>query len=683
MFAMLRQRRARRLCAAPWPQVSRRPTVFFMMSAPPIDFALLELDTRQSSTLNRRAMAWLVGMLAVVTVSIVALALFLRSVERDEDNRQRNADAQWLDQTLRFHFHRLESDLGALARRSPGAAPAALHAGQLWRSAGVVAHHGWLAADTPATATAMAAFLRGAEPHPDNVQVLATMLETTRGLQRAAYAGPLPLADGAPGQLLWLAVPLFEQGRFMGDHVAAIRLDRALSSILPSWFLADHAVVVGDDGPQDAPAGPNAYAVPVQLPGAALTLQVQPLDSTPALAPRLFFGAALVCLASMLVAMVFLWRDSLRRQRAESRLQTQIALRTAMERSVALGLRAWDLNGRLLYVNQAFCTMLGLAPQALLGARAPLPYWPAGQGDELELLQRHMALPPEQQVGVEAQLRHASGHLLDVLLHGAPLTLADGSVIGWMGSVLDTTERKRMERREARQQEILEASGRLIAVGEVASTLAHELNQPLGALSSFANGLLNRVREGRITLEEVTPVVERMERLADKAGRVIQRVNAFARRQEMTRQPLELRAFALRVAGHVALPEGVALEWRWPEGPCTLPADGLLLEHALHNLLLNAGEWAAKSGTARPTVRLSLVQADGMAGLRVEDSGPGVDPELRQGIFDAFFSRKSGGMGMGLSICRSIVEAHHGRIEVDRSPDLLGAQFTVWLPLNP
>jgi len=654
-----------------------------MTSAPPIDFALLELDTRQSSTLNRRAMAWLVGMLAVVTVSIVVLALFLRTVEVEEENRQRNADAQWLDQTLRFHFRRLEADLGALARSPQGAQAMALRAGQLWRGAGVVAHHGWLPAGTPALAPAVEPFLQSPGPHPDNAQVFATMLETTRGLQRAAYAGPLPLADATPGQLLWLAVPLFERGRFMGDYVAAIRLDRALPEVIPSWFLSDHAVAVDDEATQESATAPQAYAVPIQLPGAALALRVVPLDSAPALAPRLFFGVTLVCLASMLVAMYFLWRDTLRRQRAESRLQTQIALRTAMERSVTLGLRAWDLNGRLLYVNQAFCTMLGVAPQALLDAPAPLPYWPAELDDEFGMLRPHMALPLEQQVGVEVQLRHSDGHLLDALLHGAPLTLADGAVIGWMGSVLDITERKRMERREARQHEILEASGRLIAVGEVASTLAHELNQPLGALSSFANGLLNRVREGRITLDEVTPVVERMERLADKAGRVIQRVNAFARRQEMTRQPLELRSFALRVCAHVPLPEGVALEWRWPDGACTLPADGLLLEHALHNLLLNAGEWAVRGTAARPVVRLGLVEAEGMVGLRVEDSGPGVGPELRQSIFDAFFSQKSGGMGMGLSICRSIVEAHHGRIDVDRSAELHGAQFTVWLPLNP
>lgn len=653
-----------------------------MTPASPTDFALLELDTRHSSALNRRAMAWLVGLLAVVAMSIVALALFLRSVEAEEDDRRRNADSQWLDQTLRFHFRRLEADLGVLARRPQDGDATALRAGQLWRGEGVVAYHGWLAAGTPPT-TATVAFLQEAAVHPDSAQMFATMLETTRGLQRVAYAGPLPAGEGRLTQLLWLAVPGFERGRFMGDHVAVIRLDRALREVIPSWFLADHAVSVASDAAQDLGASSGAYGVPIQLPGAALTLRVQPLGDMPALAPRLFFGVALVCLVSMGGALYFLWRDTVKRQRAEARLQTQIALRTAMERSVMLGLRAWDLEGRLLYVNQAFCQMLGRAANELLGAAAPLPYWPEGQGDELARLRQHMALPQEQQVGVEVQLRHRDGHLVDALMHGAPLTLADGTVIGWMGSVLDITERKRIERREARQQEILEASGRLIAVGEVASTLAHELNQPLGALNSFANGLLNRLRGGRITLDEVTPVVERMERLADKAGRVIQRVNAFARRQEMTRQPLDLWSFAQRVASHGGLPEGVELRWRGSGGDCVLPADALLLEHVLHNLLRNAGEWALQGGAARPVVCVSIVHDGAMAGLRVEDNGPGVDPQLRQGIFDAFFSRKSGGMGMGLSICRSIIEAHHGRIDVERSAELHGAQFTAWLPRNP
>ena len=241
----------------------------------------------------------------------------------------------------------------------------------------------------------------------------------------------------------------------------------------------------------------------------------------------------------MLIALYFLWRDTARRQRAESQLQTQMALRTAMERSITLGLRVWDLSGRLLYVNPAFCRMVGWEAQELIDHAGTPPYWPADQGDEFEWMQQQVELAREQQTGVEMQLHHRDGHTLEVLVHGAPLTLANGAVIGWLGSALDITERKRIERLAARQQEMLEASGRLVAVGEVASTLAHELNQPLGALSSFANGLLNRLQEGRITLDEITPVVVRMERMAEKAGRVIQRVNAFARRQEMTRQPLE------------------------------------------------------------------------------------------------------------------------------------------------
>ena len=180
------------------------------------------------------------------------------------------------------------------------------------------------------------------------------------------------------------------------------------------------------------------------------------------------------------------------------------------------------------------------------------------------------------------------------------------------------------------------------------------------------------------------PVVERMDRLADKAGRVIQRVNAFARRQEMSRQPLALAPFVARVAQGVPLPEGVRLLLNLPDGDGpTVPADALLLENAVHNLVLNAGEWAQPGAYDTPTVEVSLVAGEGMAGVRVADTGPGVAPDIEANLFDAFASRKPGGMGMGLAICRSIAEAHHGRIEVERSPRWRGAQFTLWLPLQP
>ncbi|MDO8251826.1 MAG: hypothetical protein Q7T78_19210 [Rhodoferax sp.] len=235
------------------------------MTEPTIDFAVLELDTHTLSVLNRRAMAWLVGMLLLAAVSIVLLALFLRTVEAQEEDRRRTADAQWLDQTLRFHLRRLEADLGVLAlqaQRSAGAAPPAVSGGQVWRSAGVIAWHGWLAADQQPERAAWPLFLQDAAQQPDNKVALAAMLNTTRGLQRAAYAGPLRQAGGSTGQMLWLAVPIFERGRFVGDYMAAIAFDRLLTSVVPSWFAKDHAVALDTETLPLAAERPRIFKPP-------------------------------------------------------------------------------------------------------------------------------------------------------------------------------------------------------------------------------------------------------------------------------------------------------------------------------------------------------------------------------------------------------------------------------------
>jgi two-component system sensor histidine kinase DctS len=277
-----------------------------------------------------------------------------------------------------------------------------------------------------------------------------------------------------------------------------------------------------------------------------------------------------------------------------------------------------------------------------------------------------------QQQGVEVQFQHRSSKLVDVLIHEAPLHTADGTHIGWMSSVLDISERKRAQRLAALQQERLDATGRLVAMGEVASTLAHELNQPLGALSSFATGLLNRLRADSIGPQETVTVITRMAGLAEKAGRIIQRVNAIARRREITLQRLDLVAVLQRV-----VPQGLDAV-----GPVWVAADELLLEHLVNNLLGNAQESAAQGKVpAQVQLRVWGDAVRQVAVLCVCDSGAGVHEEDYEHVFEAFYSTKEGGMGMGLAICRSIVEAHHGHIAVDRDPELGGARFTVELPL--
>ena len=282
---------------------------------------------------------------------------------------------------------------------------------------------------------------------------------------------------------------------------------------------------------------------------------------------------------------------------------------------------------------------------------------------------------------MEVRFQHKDGHLVDALVHEAPLTTAAGEPLGWMSSVLDISERKRAERTAARQQEKLEASGRLVAMGEVASTLAHELNQPLGALSGFANGLLNRLRQGRLSDEELTSVVERMEQLSAKAGRIIQRVNAFARRREMSRLPLDLNAFLQRVIEPLQRqqPRNTPIRLRLLNRAVWIEADALLLEHAVLNLVHNAEHWAAQ-GDRAAVVQVALEDGLTHCLLSVSDSGPGVAPDQRDQVFNAFFSGKDDGMGMGLAICRSVIEAHHGVIDVTPARELGGACFTVKLP---
>lgn len=530
-----------------------------MKPEPDLELDLPDLDVRQASASSRRVLFWLAGLfVALLAASILLLALFLRDVEAQEQERRRAADAQWLEQTLRFHFTRLERDLAQLDHSFPPDGSARMtprRAGLLWRGEDVIAWQGWLAPEQLASPGRWPDAMAAAERQAEAVGMLSVMLDTGRGLRRAAYAGPLPASDRTHGPWLWLAVPRFEQDRFIGSQVAAIRLERALEQIVPAWFLAEHALLtIDDEGQVATAASATSYPVALQLPGAQWKLAVELLQEQAATAPRAFFGIALASLAAMLVALYFLW-------------------------------------------------------------------------------------------------------------------------LGWL-------QRQRIERLAVRQRQQLEASGRLVAVGEVASTLAHELNQPLGALSSFASGLLNRVRQGSITLPEIVPVLERIERMAEKAGRVIQRVNAFARRQEMSRQPLTLIPFVRRVLRQLPLPDGLTLQLQLPEAGPMVSADALLLEHALRNLVLNASEWADKGTSGPATVCISLAQQAGMAGIQVEDSGPGIPEAQRTGIFDAFRSGKPGGMGMGLSICRSIIEAHHGRIEVGDSRSLHGAQFTLWLPLT-
>lgn len=668
-----------------------------------LDFALLQQSAARQGGRNRIALLWLLGLLVMLVGLVVMLLLYLKNFEADEAARQRAADAQWLEQSVQFHFRRLEDDLLVLARQAVLRAsnPAAmalpdkvLQGGLLWREPGVLLSRGWIAAgQLNDVQEGPPRWQLDRAAHAENAQALSTMQTTTVGLRRSAYAGLMLRSDGSSTDVVWLAVPFFDRGEFAGNYLAAVSVERAVAALVPSWFAQGHVVRLLHDetAKSTVSAGSEVadgivYRVAMNLPGADLFLQVGLTEPQPTTVPRIFFLVALLFLLGMLFALFALRRDFVKRQEVQALLHAQVALRTAMENSVTIGLRAWNLQGRILYVNEAFGRMVGYRPSELIGLSTPFPYWPADQMESLYRVHQGILLQGTRGDGVELQFQHRDGHLVDVLIHEAPLHTAAGVQIGWMSSVMDISERKRAQRMAAQQQEKIEASGRLVAVGEVASTLAHELNQPLGALTSFATGLVNRLNDGTITLPELLPVVERMARLAERAGRIIRRVNDFARRRELSRQRLDLVALLTRVLAGAGDMGGTVAKWSNPDQPIWIDADELLMEHLVNNLVGNAQDWATR-GVPTPQgpqiwvdVRVDAQRDEAI--LAVSDTGPGVSDDAKLTIFNAFVSHKDGGMGMGLAICRSIVEAHHGRIEVGRDPLLGGARFAVVLPLS-
>lgn len=374
--------------------------------------------------------------------------------------------------------------------------------------------------------------------------------------------------------------------------------------------------------------------------------------------------------------------------RAEAAWRTEAAWRSAMEDSLTVGLRARDLAGRLVYVNRTLADMVGLAPEELVGLMPPMPYWPSDSIEEImQRHQRNMAGQAPRE-GYEARWRHRDGHTLDVMIFEAPLVDASGRHIGWMGSILDVTARKGLEDRERRHAETMAHHARLTMLGEIAATLAHELNQPLTAISSYNAGIVNSLQRGAAA-DAVDPVVlgalQRLGEQAAHAGRIVQRIREFLTRHEpqleacapnavveaavaLLRRELERRKVTLRLALDGRLPEVVA--------------DAVLIEQVVINLVRNASDALTErhGGDRCIDVRSTLSADARFVRLDVSDNGPGLKGRRIETLCAAFYSTKAEGMGMGLAICRSILEAHHGVLDASEAPGG-GARFSISLPV--
>ncbi|QRY34991.1 PAS domain S-box protein (plasmid) [Variovorax sp. PDNC026] len=359
------------------------------------------------------------------------------------------------------------------------------------------------------------------------------------------------------------------------------------------------------------------------------------------------------------------------------------AFRKAMEDSLLVGMRARDLEGRITYVNPAFCEMTGYGADELLGRLPPYPYW---HPDDVPRHWHHydaMMSGQPARSGFESRLRHRDGREVITMVYTAPLIDADGRHSGWMSSVVDITEQKRAELRQRQNDEQLQHAQRLASLGEMASTLAHELNQPLMALSNFASAAKAFAEQGNQALL-VSSLDETMAQ-AQRSAEIVRRIRGFVRQRTVGTEDCAVAALVTNV---LALLQGemrqrqVRAEVRVPATLPPVRGDRVLLEQVLLNLLSNSLQAMQATPQDQRVVEIDAEVLDGRMRIRIADHGPGIDASLAEQVFAPFFTTKAGGLGLGLNICRTIVEAHRGRLSFADRPGG-GTVFTLALEISP
>ena len=631
---------------------------------------------------------------AAVALFIAAMAALLWLIHREDAEEQRATlitDVLWMEQNFSFQFERnnaLLVQLGPeLLAGSIGTTTQARLKRALDPESGIVRVL-WLDADGK---------VKGATPPFTNNEMVgetagtfpsAAALRLASSLGRPVYSDAYAVLENQTQ--FEVHQPIFDGGRQLGTVVGVYSLNALIARQVPWWFSERYRVSVTNNlGVEIAakskvsPLATLAYEIPFEPPGHGLNLVITAYKSEVRWIPMLLMGSLGVLAAAIVWSLWQLRRHMQRRQAAEQALSSEHAFRKAMEDSLNTGMRARDLDGRITYVNPAFCRMVGWSAEELVGMRPPMPYWAPEAIEHTRGVHQQILggkAPPQ---GLEVRLMRRNGERFDALVIEAPLIDDRGRHIGWMGSVVDVTEQKRAQELARQQQERLQATARLVTMGEMASTLAHELNQPLAAISSYNTGCLNMLEHGSIAPDELTGVLQKIGKQAQRAAQIIRRVHAFVRRSEPKFETVDLNGVIREAVGLVepdAARRSVGIDVDLADGLPPVLADPVMIEQVAINLIRNGMDAMADTPRRERRLHLATRAEDGMLVFSVTDRGRGIDPEVAEKLFAPFFTTKEEGMGMGLNICRSIAELHRGRLSFEPNPDG-GTIFRFTLPV--
>jgi PAS domain S-box-containing protein len=263
---------------------------------------------------------------------------------------------------------------------------------------------------------------------------------------------------------------------------------------------------------------------------------------------------------------------------------------------------------------------------------------------------------------------------------------ASGEVVEVVSTIVDATERRRAQEEQQKLRQLesdLAHVNRLSMIGELAASLAHEITQPIAAARNNARAALNFLSRQTPDLAEVSEALGCVVSDADRAGKIIDRIRDHIKNTPPRKDRLDLSEAVDEVIGlarSVIVRNGVSIQRRLPGGLLAVRGDRVQLQQVVLNLILNAVEAMSAVDEGARELTLSVEQSGTSDVLvAVRDSGPGIDPERRERVFDAFYTTKPSGLGMGLSICRSIIVAHGGRLWAGAN-DPGGAVFQFILP---
>ena len=367
--------------------------------------------------------------------------------------------------------------------------------------------------------------------------------------------------------------------------------------------------------------------------------------------------------------------------------QAQAALRLSEEKyrqivsAASEGIWVLGPDFRTRFVNERMAAMLGYASEELLGG-SPLDLLIPEEREQFTLaMDRYRQ---GHRVRVPRRYLSKQGHEVWVLISGVPLFDAEGRFEGVLAMMTDITAQRRSEEEQRRLQDQLTHTARLSTAGEMVAGIAHEVNQPLYSILNYAKACSNLLERSEPPLDQLRQWSREIAALAARTGEIIQRLRGFVRRSESLPLPADLNELvseSLALLRHELGRGRIAVRTAMDPALPPVHVDRVQIQQVLVNLVRNACEAMEAVAADRRQLTVRTAGGEGQVEVAVIDRGPGLSGPAKIGLFEPFVTTKPDGLGMGLAISRSIVEAHGGRIRGETDPEG-GMIFRFSLPVQ-